>query len=65
MADKKQYATVRERVCANEELFLSKYAVRSADTKGRLREEASCDFRTEFQRDSKANIEIASAIRDA
>ena len=51
MADKKQYATVRERVCANEELFLSKYAVRSADTKGRLREEVSCDFRTEFQRD--------------
>ena len=51
MEDKKQYATVRERVCANEELFLSKYAVRSAETKGRLREETSCDFRTEFQRD--------------
>ena len=51
MADTKEYATVRERVCANEELFLSKYAVRSAETKGRLREEASCDFRTEFQRD--------------
>ena len=51
MADKKEYATVRERICANEELFLSKYAVRSAETKGRLREEASCDFRTEFQRD--------------
>ena len=51
MEDKKQYATVRERVCANEELFLSKYAVRSAETKGRLREETSYDFRTEFQRD--------------
>ena len=51
MADKKEYATVRERICAQEELFLSKYAVRSAETKGRLREEASCDFRTEFQRD--------------
>ena len=51
MADKKEYATVRERVCANEALFLSKYAVRSAATKGRLREEESCDFRTEFQRD--------------
>ena len=51
MAGQKQYNTVRERVCANEELFLSKYAVRSAETKGRLREEPSCDFRTEFQRD--------------
>ena len=51
MADKKEYATVRERVCANEELFLSKYAVRSMETKGRAREEESCDFRTEFQRD--------------
>lgn len=47
----KEYACVRERVCANEELFLSPYAVRSAETKGRAREEKSCDFRTEFQRD--------------
>lgn len=49
--DKQQYATVRERVCANEELFLSQYAVRSSQTKGRLRAEDACDFRTEFQRD--------------
>lgn len=49
--DEKEYATVRERVCAKEESFLSPYAVRSAQTKGRLREEKSCDFRTEFQRD--------------
>ncbi len=47
----KEYNTVRERLCANEELLLSKYAARSSDTKGRLREETSCDFRTEFQRD--------------
>lgn len=46
-----QYTTVRERVCASEELFLSPYAVKSAQTKGRLREETPCDFRTEFQRD--------------
>ena len=51
MANEKQYDTVRERLCAHEELFLSKYAVRSAETKGRLREDAFCDFRTEFQRD--------------
>jgi len=46
-----RYETVRERICANEELFLSEYAVRSSQTKGRAREEKSCDFRTEFQRD--------------
>ena len=43
--------TVRERLCNSEESFLSPYAVRSAATKGRAREEKSCDFRTEFQRD--------------
>ena len=47
----KEYATVRERVCASEETFLSPYAVPSAKTKGRAREEKPCDFRTEFQRD--------------
>ena len=47
----KEYSTVRERLCANEELLLSKYAACSSKTKGRLREEASCEFRTEFQRD--------------
>lgn len=51
MEDVKKYACVRERVCAQEELFLSPYAVRSSETKGRAREEKSCDFRTEFQRD--------------
>ena len=49
--DDKKYATVRERVCAREENFLSPYAVRSSETKGRVREEKPCDFRTEFQRD--------------
>ena len=47
----KEYNTVRERLCANEEILLSKYAARSSKTKGRLREDTSCDFRTEFQRD--------------
>ena len=51
MNNQKEYATVRERVCANEELFLSPFAVKSSETKGRLCEETSCDFRTEFQRD--------------
>ncbi len=47
----KNYQTVRERICAQEESFLSPYATRSANTKGRAREEAPCDFRTDFQRD--------------
>lgn len=45
------YASVRERICAQEESFLSKYAMRSANTRGRMREEKNCDFRTDFQRD--------------
>lgn len=47
----KEYSCVRERVCAQEELFLSPYAKRSADTLGRKREEPCCGFRTDFQRD--------------
>ena len=46
-----EYSCVRERVCANEEKFLSPFAVKSVDTKGRAREDKPCDFRTEFQRD--------------
>ncbi len=51
MNNAKEYVCVRERICANEENFLSPYAMRSADTRGRLREEKRCDFRTDFQRD--------------
>ena len=43
--------TVRERVWRQEETFLSPFAVKSKDTKGRLRQEPLCDFRTDFQRD--------------
>ena len=43
--------TVRERTCEKEKLFLSPYATLSQNTKGRAREEKSCDFRTEFGRD--------------
>ena len=51
MVDLKEYGSVREQICANEEKFLSPYAVRSAQTMGRGRAEESCFFRTEFQRD--------------
>lgn len=44
-------ACVRERICQRENTYLSPYAMQSTMTKGRLREEKSCDFRTEFQRD--------------
>lgn len=47
----KQEKSIRERICEQEEQFLSPYATRSADTRGRLREETPCDFRTDFQRD--------------
>ena len=43
--------TVRERVCEIEARTLSRYAKKSSETAGRAREEAPCDFRTEFQRD--------------
>lgn len=49
--DEKNYKNVRERVCDKEELFLSPYAQKSSQTKGRLRTEKPCDFRTAFQRD--------------
>ncbi len=45
------YETVRERICAQEETFLSPYAQKSSQTKGREKEEARCNFRTDFQRD--------------
>ena len=35
----------------NEKLILSENAMLAANTKGRLREEAKCDLRTDFQRD--------------
>ena len=43
--DVQKYETVRERICANEDKLLSPYAVRSSQTKGRLREDPACDFR--------------------
>lgn len=42
---------IREKTQERENRVLSPYAVRSADTKGREREERPCEIRTEFQRD--------------
>ena len=51
MEKEREFDCVRERLCANEEKLLSPYAMCSADSKGRAREEKKCDFRTDFQRD--------------
>lgn len=42
---------LKERTYAIEEQFLSPYACKSNQTRGRLREEQPCNMRTDFQRD--------------
>ena len=42
---------MKEHTLKKEEIFLSKYATKSKDTEGRLREETPCPMRTDFQRD--------------
>ena len=51
MENQTQQKSVRERICERENAFLSPFAVKSSESKGRLREDKPCDFRTEFQRD--------------
>ena len=51
MNEQGTYACIRERICAQENAFFSPYAMKSADTQGRLRQEKKCDMRTDFQRD--------------
>lgn len=43
--------SLKEKTFAIEEAFLSPYATRSKDTRGRGREETPCAMRTDFQRD--------------
>ena len=42
---------IREEAEAREELYLSKFASKSKETKGRVRSEVPCSIRTEYQRD--------------
>lgn len=42
---------MKEKTFKMEEMFLSPYALKSRDTKGRLKEEQPCPMRTDFQRD--------------
>ena len=44
---------LREKQEKTEDLILGPFAAKSAETKGRQREEEKCDIRTDFQRDMK------------
>jgi len=54
---------VKEKTAKIEEMFLSPYATKSADTVGRLRYEEPCPMRTEFQRDRDRIIHSKSFRR--
>lgn len=42
---------LKEKTYKMEEIFLSPYAMKSKESKGRLRQETECEMRTDFQRD--------------
>lgn len=54
---------IRETTEQREEEYLSEYAVRSRDTRGRITPEPLCDIRTEFQRDRDRIIHSKSFRR--
>ena len=54
---------IKERTYKSEEMFLSEYACKSRDTKGREREEAPCNMRTDFQRDRDRIIYSKAFLR--
>ena len=55
--------SIKERRYALEEQFLSPYACRSKDTRGRARSETPCNMRTEFQRDRDRIIYSKAFLR--
>lgn len=59
----KEKPCLKERTYAIEEQFLSPYACKSKDTKGRQREEKPCSMRTDFQRDKDRIIYCKSFRR--
>ena len=54
---------MKEKTYQKEEAFLSPYAMKSAETKGRLRAETPCSMRTEFQRDRDRIIYSKAFLR--
>ena len=55
--------SVKERRYAIEDAFLSEFACRSKDTKGRQRAEEECNMRTAFQRDRDRIIYSKAFLR--
>ena len=55
--------SVKQLTFKKEEAFLSPFAVKSNETKGRLKEETACPMRTEFQRDRDRIIYSRAFIR--
>ena len=55
--------SVKKRTYEKERAFLSPYAKRSEETKGRLREETPCNMRTDFQRDRDRIIYSKAFLR--
>ncbi|MDE7084865.1 MAG: deoxyguanosinetriphosphate triphosphohydrolase [Clostridia bacterium] len=58
-----KYKTIRDKTFAIEEQFLSPYAAKSAETKGRARAETPCVLRTEYQRDRDRIIYSKAFVR--
>ena len=58
-----EYPGIRELLCQWEETNLSPYATRTADTKGRERDETPCPNRTAYQRDRDRIIHCQSFRR--
>ncbi len=54
---------IKENIYKREREYFSKYATFSENTKGRQREEAPCDMRTEFQRDRDRIIYSKAFLR--
>lgn len=59
----KNNPSLKERTYAIEDAFLSQFACKSKDTRGRLREEEECSMRTSFQRDRDRIIYCKSFLR--
>ncbi len=57
------FKSIVEKTYAIEEAFLSPYAAKSKDTRGRAREEKPCRMRTEYQRDRDRIIYSKAFVR--
>ncbi len=55
--------SIKENLFKKEDKFLSPFATKSKDTKGRLKEEEPCSMRTEFQRDRDRIMYSKSFVR--